>query len=339
MKKQISELCKCVAVLIGLLLSSAQAQTEVLTVQGNLPRLNYRDLQGNLIWALPANNVLWKLDGPTNAGVIVCTAAAPSSSITLNEGGVSIRGGGFPSAKLHVGTVLSPTEPGEVRIDPGNVNATATIHAVNTSMPTLMILETQSPSDTASLRLRSKTAMFTQTASTIFTIRDNINAVNPLLILPSNKNINTLVIKNGNVGLGVINPTTPLVLANGAKCTVGGVWTNASSRKLKDNIEALPLEKAQEALADLRPVTYSYKAEPGEQQVGFIAEDVPNLVATNSREELSPMDVVAVLTKVVQDQQKRLDEQAEQIKRQAALLERTQAVLNKLVEKPTSSLE
>jgi hypothetical protein len=338
MKLHRTNLSKCAIAIFSLMVTSAHAQIgppriEVLTVQGELPRLNYRDFGGNLLWALPANNVQWKLDGPANAGVIVCTATAPSESITLNHGGVSIRGTGFPSAKLHVGTVASATEPGEVRIDPGNVNATATIHAVNTAIPTIMILETQSPTGLAGVRLRSKSTMFTQSVSTIFTIRDNINAVNPVLILPSEKNINTLVIKKGNVGLGVINPTSPLALANGAKCSVGGVWTNASSRKLKENIKALPLKEAQEALSKLQPVMYNYKAEPEEQQVGFIAEDVPNLVATNSREELSPMDVVAVLAKVVQEQQRRLDAQAEQLAQQAQMLERTQIVLEKLVER------
>ena len=87
-------------VVINLACLGAVTAQEVLTVQGSLPRLNYRDNGGNLLWALPANSVLWKLDGPFNAGVVVVTAAAPSSSITINEGGVSIRGGGFPSAKL-----------------------------------------------------------------------------------------------------------------------------------------------------------------------------------------------------------------------------------------------
>lgn len=333
MKLNLTGICKCFGIFLGSLAISAQAQTEVLTVQGNLPRLNYRDPGGNLLWAIPANSVLWKLDGPFNAGVIVTTAAAPSGSITLNEGGVSIRGGGFPSAKLHVGTLLSQTEPGEVRIDPGNANAASTIHAVNAALPTMMILETQSPAHASSLRLKSKSATFTQTVGSTFTIRDTANAVNPVIIIPSNKNINSVVIKNGNVGIGVINPTNPLELANGAKCTAGGVWTNASSRQLKNDIEALPLKQAQEALSELQPVTYRYKAEPDEQQVGFIAEDVPALVATNTRKELSPMDVVAVLTKVVQDQQTRLDTQAEQIKQQAELLEQTQAMLAKLAEK------
>ncbi len=37
--------------------------------------------------------------------------------------------------------------------------------------------------------------------------------------------------------------------------------------------------------------------------MGFVAEDVPDLIATKERKELSPMDIMAVLTKVVQDQQ------------------------------------
>ena len=42
--------------------------------------------------------------------------------------------------------------------------------------------------------------------------------------------------------------------------------------------------------------------------VGFIAEDVPDLVATNDHKHMSPTDVVAVLTKVVKDQQKTIEE-------------------------------
>lgn len=325
------------AAILVLFASSIHAQTEVLTVQGDLPRLNYRSSQGNLLWALPANSVLWKLDGPANAGVIVCTAAARSGSISLNEGGVSIRGTGFPSAKLHVGTIGSATEPGEVRVDPGNPDASATIHAVNANMGTSMLLETQSAGNGASLQLKSTLARFTQSVATNFNIRDNVNAVNSIVIVPSNKNANSLVIRNGNVGLGVPNPTTPLALANGARCTAGGVWTNASSRDLKADIEALPLQQAQETLSQLRPVTYHYKAEPNEQQVGFIAEDVPPLVATNSRKELSPMDLVAVLTKVVQDQQSRLDAQSEQLKQQSMLLEQQRVALERLADRLDNS--
>lgn len=327
-----SVLLGCAAVSL-MLTNALVAQTEVLTVQGNLPRFNYRDNQGSLLWSLPANSVLWKLDGPFNAGVIVTTAAAPSGSITLNEGGVSIRGGGFPAAKLHVGTIVSADQPGEVRVDPGNPMAASIIHAVNANLPAQMILETQSPSSSASFRMVSTVSNFSQSVATNFALRDNNNAVNPLVIVPSIKNVNTIVIKNGNIGLGITNPTSPLVLASGAKCSAGGVWTNASSRQLKENIEALPLDKALDVVQSLEPVTYTYKAEPDEPQVGFIAEDVPELVATQTRTELSPMDIVGVLTKVVQDQQSRLNAQEQQLKEQAELLKQQQQMLEKLSER------
>jgi hypothetical protein len=108
------------------------------------------------------------------------------------------------------------------------------------------------------------------------------------------------------LGIGTTNAQYPLHLGNGAHVTAGGVWTNASSRALKDHITPLTLERAEEALRALAPVEYTYKADPAERQVGFIAEDVPALVAQNDRASLSPMDLVAVLTKVVQAQQAQL---------------------------------
>jgi hypothetical protein len=110
----------------------------------------------------------------------------------------------------------------------------------------------------------------------------------------------------GNIGIGIGNAQYPLHLGNGAHVTAGGLWTNASSRALKDDITPLTLERAQAALVALAPVEYTYKADPAERQVGFIAEDVPALVAQNDRASLSPMDLVAVLTRVVQAQQAQL---------------------------------
>ncbi len=92
-------------------------------------------------------------------------------------------------------------------------------------------------------------------------------------------------------------------MSNGASC-VNGVWTDKSSRASKENIEALSSTKALAVFHQLQPVTYNYKSDKKESYVGFIAEDVPELVAINSRNGLSSMDMVAVLTKVVQEQDK-----------------------------------
>ena len=111
----------------------------------------------------------------------------------------------------------------------------------------------------------------------------------------------------GFVGFGVF-ADYPLQMASDAHVTIGGVWTNASSREFKQNINALTKDEAHDTLKNLEPVKFSYKVNPAEKHVGFIAEDVPDLVATEDRKGMSAMDVVAVLTKVVQDQQKTIEE-------------------------------
>ena len=113
---------------------------------------------------------------------------------------------------------------------------------------------------------------------------------------------------NGNLGVGVDIPTFPLQMASGAHVTTGGVWTNASSRAYKEQIVALNGDEAMAAVKALTPVTFRYLTEQV-QHVGFIAEDVPALVATPDRKSVSSMDVVAVLTRAVQEQQKLIEEQ------------------------------
>jgi hypothetical protein len=325
---------------VALALIVATASTawsaEVLDLQGNLPRLQYKSAGGSLLWTIAANSVLWKVDGPFNAGVIVVTAAAKSSSIIANEGGVSIRGSGFPDAKLHVGNADDAVEPGEVRIDPGNPSATATIHALEKATGASLVLETLKAGGKASLRLASPDATFVQTSAGTYTLRDVNNGANALTVFPGAANDDAIVVRNGKIGLGVKSPANPLQLASGAKCTPGGVWTNASSRTVKHDIVPLTAARARAAVRDLEPVTYAYDADPDEVQVGFVAEDVPELVASNDRKSLSPMDFVAVLTKVVQEQDRQLAAQAEQLRAQGEELARQRAVLAQITRGATS---
>jgi hypothetical protein len=58
----------------------------------------------------------------------------------------------------------------------------------------------------------------------------------------------------------------------------------SSSRKIKDNIFALCGHEALEALVHLTPVKFNYKTQDAENvRIGFIAEDVPELVASADR--------------------------------------------------------
>jgi hypothetical protein len=65
----------------------------------------------------------------------------------------------------------------------------------------------------------------------------------------------------------------------------------------------------------LNPVTFNYKSDLAWQHVGFVAEDVPQLVAAPDRKGLAPMDIVAVLTKVVQEQKQTILVQKEELAR------------------------
>ncbi len=169
------------------------------------------------------------------------------------------------------------------------VNGSIQIHEQNSSVAGLMI--TQSSGDTGYI-MHNRASRLTIGAGS----QDRIT-----------------IDRDGNVGIGVSRPEYPLEMASGAHVTAGGVWTNSSSRHLKENVAALPVGEATSALMALEPVVFNYKREAGEDYVGFIAEDVPDLVAVGERDTLSTMDIVAVLTRVVQEQQNKIKELEERL--------------------------
>lgn len=118
-----------------------------------------------------------------------------------------------------------------------------------------------------------------------------------------NDSAKMIIDTDGDVGIGLLNPTHKLEIVGGAYCD-GGQWVAGSSRTLKENIRDLTANEAIETLEALNPVRYNYKLNKQEEYLGFIAEDVPDLVAMKDRKGMASMDVVAILTKVVQQQQK-----------------------------------
>ena len=202
---------------------------------------------------------------------------APTSSIDISASG-----------KVGVGTA-SPTETLHVV---GAVKVTGTVGTVTANTVSMDYLTNG-----------GRLVAFGPSAGTAATFN--------LVLRSSDSSIGTTAMtfdSSARLGLGVTAPTNPIQHSNGAFLSAGGVWTNSSSRDLKQDIRELPADQAFTTLKNLNPVTYAYKVDPDEHHVGFIAEDVPDLVATQNRKGVSPMDVVAVLTKVVQEQQNTIDE-------------------------------
>jgi hypothetical protein len=110
---------------------------------------------------------------------------------------------------------------------------------------------------------------------------------------------------SGHVGINQRNPTTWLHVVN-ARCD-GASWLTASSRELKSDIEPLAEAEARTVLEELEPVTFRYRSGDAHSRVGFIAEDVPELVADAERKGLSSMDILGVVTRVVQAQQEQIE--------------------------------
>lgn len=108
------------------------------------------------------------------------------------------------------------------------------------------------------------------------------------------------------MGIGTLEPEENL--------HVGGVirssgTTVSSSRALKENIADLSSGAAINTLDQLNPVWFNFRDDPeGKTHVGFIAEDAPEPIATNDRKAISNDHTTAILTKVVKEQQRQIEE-------------------------------
>ena len=151
------------------------------------------------------------------------------------------------------------------------------------------ILLSEEDDDFASFRLHVDSA----DGDRLFTLKDGFNG-EPYLTVEQGTGATTFF-------------STLSSSSSGAHLSSGGEWVSASTRALKENIRPLEIEEALAALEALRPVEFNYKVEPDDLQVGFIAEEVPGLVATPDRKGLAAMDVVGVLTRVVQEQQRTIE--------------------------------
>jgi septal ring factor EnvC (AmiA/AmiB activator) len=144
----------------------------------------------------------------------------------------------------------------------------------------------------------------------------------------SNKNLtNTTAIGNG----ARVTADNTIQLGNTAVTTIGGqvAWTAASDSRIKKNIVNSNYGLA--TVLKLRPVEYNLISNDL-RQVGFIAQEVQKLVpevVTGKEGDLSKGEIlgitysnlVPVLTKAIQEQQKQIEDQNAKIAAQQKQIE------------------
>jgi hypothetical protein len=241
---------------------------------------------------------------------------APTSSIDIaGSGNVGI-GTASPAVKLDVQGTTAITN-GDLGI--GTTAPAASLHVIDdTAAGSIGRMQNNSTTGFSGITYLDPSA-----TARMYVGTDNANTLARIaafnttpMVFVTNNSERMRVDSTGRVGIGVTTLTQPFMVGstttngNGAHVTAGGTWTNGSSRAFKEHIEELTADEAMAAVAALKPVRYNYLKEKDEQYVGFIAEDVPELVAQTStgRHYLSPMDIVATLTKVVQEQQKTIEQ-------------------------------
>src|SRR5215207_6767924 len=85
---------------------------------------------------------------------------------------------------------------------------------------------------------------------------------------------------------------------------------SVSSRDLKDNIADFTTREATEALEGLNPVSFTWKDDGKKtRHIGFITEDAPRIAKSADEKAIIPVHILAILSKVLQEQQRSISAQ------------------------------
>ena len=315
----------CLIIAAGSRSSSAD---ESLTLTGGSPFIYFDDnVSVHQAWTLYADSVGFDIVNSTSfSGVFSVTPSAPVYSLMLRENGVGI-GTSTPQSKLHVAAAASTGVAEQVARFTVSDDATGGLFINNASAANGVFIP----------KIVGRSA------------GQNAAMINEAVI-SADVGVSPAIAYNAVRGGGGGLVTRPLVVYrnnNVAKATIhanGAItatsFNPSSSRALKHDIVELDSARAQDAVRRLTPVEFIYNDdELAEKRVGFIAEDVPDLVADGERKSVPIMDVVATLTKVVKDQQSTIDAQQQKLADSRNLIQRQAQELARLKTEQTRHYE
>jgi hypothetical protein len=108
-----------------------------------------------------------------------------------------------------------------------------------------------------------------------------------------------------------------------------GQFYQLSSRAYKEDIRDLTSAEADETLDRLQPVKYKLKARQDEAiSFGFISEDSPDVLTSTSNDSIKIMDVIAMLTKTVQDDRIMMKSLVAKVEEQEREITRLKHIIN-----------
>ena len=138
-------------------------------------------------------------------------------------------------------------------------------------------------------------------------------------------------------GIGVLEPSNPLEHSSGAHLTIGGTWTNASDKNLKENFEKVDGLEILEKIEDLPVAEWNYKAEGDDiKHIGPTAQDFKEAFDLGDNDKsISTIDPSGVALVAI----KELAKQNKDLKKKNADLEKKLDNLQKQVEKLASSMK
>ena len=271
----------------------------------------------------PSYFTIWDLDAGKR--VFTLEAGAPSNALYVDDYGRVGLGTSVPYAELHIVDGASPT----VRLDQDGSNGWTPqvweiagnesdffIRDVTNGSKRPFRIEPNTPENTLTLKSTGNVGIGTWDPAASLEVETTAEDSELMLqrtdgatLYMAGKENSVVLGSKSNHGLSFIaNDSQVATLDTGGNMYLTGNLELGSSRELKQDIMPVNLAEAVEALNGLNPVKFRYKAHPSDEIMGFIAEDVPDLVATESRKTTSPMDVVAILTKVVQEQERTISE-------------------------------
>jgi uncharacterized coiled-coil protein SlyX len=312
-----------VAILVSAVSGGQSLADEALTLTGALPRLVFNDDSGILqTWTVDGTDLGFDIhDNSSGSNAIHIIPGSIDNSICIGTAGNVGFGTGAPLAPIHVVKVgFASTAEIIARFGVTDDPIGALIISNSSAGDGLFIPKIVGRSASQNAALINE-ALITNdvggSAAIVYNAAKNAGGplvIRPLVVYRNNSVAKVTIAANGDVNATSFNP--------------------ASSRTIKHDIVDLDSRKASDALRQLTPVEFVYNDdESAEKRVGFIAEDVPEIVANGDRQSVPIMDVVALVTRVVKDQQQTIGEQNMSIARQQVTNDQQQKTIDLLMKR------